>query len=142
MLEELYKELMKFENSQSVQVLSDMLGKTPEHMANRLLDYYKERTADFYHIWKFKPNYFVLDFYSEKNKVAIDIVASLKGYYVMVFLRNGNIEELCMQNTINAMNGFYFENGRYHNTNFTFCDEQKVIDWIESFYAEMKSLKK
>ena len=139
MLEELYKELMKFENHQSVQALSDMLGKVPEHMADRLLNHYKERTADFCHIWKYKPNYFVLDFILGENKVAIDVAASLSGYHIMVFFRNGDVEEFCKQNVINAMNGFHLENGRYHNTNFTFSDEQKVIDWIEAFYAEMKN---
>ena len=139
MLEKLYEELTQFENSKSVQALSDMLEKIPEHMANRLLNYYKERTDDFSHIWKYKPNYFVLDFIWGEKKVAIDVVSSLSGYHVMVFLRNGNIEEFCKQNAINAMNGFHLENGRYHNTNFTFSDEQKVIDWIESFYAEMKN---
>ena len=139
MLEKLYEELTQFENSRSVQALSDMLEKIPEHMANRLLNYYKERTDDFSHIWKYKPNYFVLDFIWGEKKVAIDVVASLSGYHVMVFLRNGNIEESYKQNTINAMSDFYLENGRYHNTNFTFSDEQKIIDWIEAFYAEMKN---
>ena len=142
MLEELYKELMKFENPQSVQALSDMLRKIPEHMADRLLNRYKDRLADFNKIWKYQANYFVLDFAIEKYNLAIDVVADLTGYHIMVFLRNGDVKEFCEQYAIKMNNDFYFENGRYHNKSFSFYEEQKVIDWIEAFYAEMKKLKK
>ena len=142
MLEKLYKELMKFENPQSVQTLSDMLGKIPEHMANRLLDHYKERTEDFYRIWKYKPNYFVLDFTIDKHNIAIDVIASLKGYHISVFCRNGDIKDFIEKNPVKMLENFNLEGGHYHNANFDFCDERKVIEWIESFYKEMKNLKK
>ena len=142
MLGKLYNELIKFENPQSVQTLSDMLGKIPEYMANRLLDRYKERTEDFYHIWKYKPNYFVLDFTVDTHNIAIDVVASLRGYHISVFCRNGNIKELVEKNPVKMLKYFNLEGERYHNTNFGFCDEQKVIEWIESFHKEMKNLKK
>ena len=142
MLEKLYKELIKFENPQSVQTLSDMLGKIPEHMANRLLDHYKERTEDFYRIWKYKPNYFVLDFTIDEHNIAIDVIASLKGYHISVFCRNGDIKDFIEKNPVKMLENFNLEGGRYHNANFDFCDERKVIEWIESFYKEMKNLKK
>lgn len=142
MLEELYKELMKFENPQSVQALSDMLRKIPEHMADRLLNHYKDRLADFNKIWKYQANYFVLDFAIDNHNIAIDVIASLKGYHISVFCRNGDIKELIEKNPVKMLEKFNLEGGRYHNANFGFCDEQQVIDWIEAFYKEMKNLGK
>ena len=119
-----------------------MLGKIPEHMANRLLDHYKERTEDFYRIWKYKPNYFVLDFTIDEHNIAIDVIASLKEYHISVFCRNGDIKDFIEKNPVKMLENFNLEGGRYHNANFDFCDERKVIEWIESFHKEMKNLKK
>jgi len=139
MLEKLYNELIQFEKPQSVQTLSEMLGKIPEHMANRLLNHYKNRIGDFYNIWKYKSNYFVLDFTTENHNIAIDVIASLKGYHISVFCRNGNIKELVERKPIKMLDKFNLkDDDRYHNEDFGFQDEQKVIDWIEDFYKEMK----
>lgn len=140
-LSELYDSLMKMNDASSAQTIFEMMCNLPEYMANRLIEKFQNR-KDFCSKWKYKKNYSVLEFEYGKNKMAIDIVVTLNGYYVMAFSRNSEIDTILGDKCLKSLENFTLENGRYHNKDFKFNEEDKLVEWINSFRGEVALLEK
>lgn len=137
-LTKFYESLLENDNLNTAVSISNMISEIPTLMADRLVSRFKA-TIPQARIWKYKPEYAVVDFLFKGNKYAIDFPIENYGYKIRVFDRD-NPSVPVPFSQVESLSGFQEKEDGLYYIGFGIKDEQKVFDWVDSFMKELKEL--
>ena len=138
-LNKFYQSLISEKSLETALSVKNMLQDLPIFMADLLYDVFKTDSGD-YDVWKYKPNFCGIRFNVSGNQYKIDIWTSETGYTVHVFGQNQNERLTEWAEGIKSLSSFVHAENEYRRTDFTFYDEEKVIECVQAIIADMRQI--
>ena len=136
-LNKFYQSLINEKSLETALSVKNMLQDLPIFMADRLCDVFKTDCGD-YDVWKYKPNFCGICFRVSGNQYKIDIWTSETGYTVHVFGQNQSERQMEWAEGMKSLSCFVHAENEYRRTDFTFYDEEKVIECVQAVIADMR----
>ena len=138
-LNKFYQSLISEKSLETALSVKNMLQDLPIFMADLLYDVFKTDSGD-YDVWKYKPNFCGIRFNVSGNQYKIDIWTSETGYTVHVFGQNQNERLTEWAEGMKSLSSFVHAENEYRRTDFTFYDEEKVIECVQAIIADMRQI--
>lgn len=138
-LNKFYQSLISEKSLETALSVKNMLQELPIFMADRLCDVFKTDSSD-YDVWKYKPNFCVICFKVAGKQYKIDIWTSETGYSVHVFGQNQSERQMEWAEGLKSLNSFVHAENEYRRNDFTFYDEDKVIECVQAVIADMRQI--
>ena len=138
-LNKFYQSLISEKSLETALSVKNMLQELPIFMADRLCDVFKTGRGD-YDVWKYKPNFCGICFNVSGNQYKIDIWTSETGYTVHVFGQNQSERLMEWAEGMKSLSSFVYAENEYRRTDFTFYDEEKVIECVQAVIADMRQI--
>ena len=138
-LNKFYQSLISEKSLETALSVKNMLQELPVFMADRLCDVFKTGSGD-YDVWKYKPNFCGICFKVSGNQYKIDIWTSETGYTVHVFGQNQSERQMEWAEGMKSLSSFVHAENEYRRTDFTFYDEEKVIECVQAIIADMRQI--
>lgn len=138
-LSKFYQSLKDEKNYENAISIKNMILELPIYMADRLCERFKVGEGD-YAVWKYKPNFCGIAFKFPPLYYKIDIYTSEEGYKVYVFCQNDKTggRELEWAEGMESLQSFTLTNDDYRKTDFSFYDEEDLIQSVNSVINEMR----
>lgn len=138
-LNKFYQSLLEEKSLETALSVRNMLQELPTFMADRLCDIFKANKGD-YNVWKYKPNFCGICFEVSENQYKIDIWTSEKGYSVHVFGQNQSGRFMEWTEDMTSLSSFTRCEYEYSKTDFSFYDEEKVVECVKPIIEEIRKL--
>ncbi len=136
----LIEDKKSFETALSIR---NMLSELPNHMASRLVERFGKEKVHAnkedvgYEVWQCKPNFCGIIFQLDKQ-YKIDIWTSENGYGIYVFAQDGRERYVDWAKDFPSLESFEYTSGEYKNVNFTFFDEDKVVECVNKIIKDIR----
>lgn len=138
-LSKFYQSLIENKNIETAISVKNMLLDLPVYMAERLYKRYKP-LENGYKVWIYKPNFCGILFQLGECQYKVDIWTREDGYSVHVFGQVQSERKTEWAKNMKSLESFVFSNNEYHKTDFSFYDEEKVIQCVDAVIKEMQGI--
>lgn len=133
-LSKFYQSLKSDNNLETAISIRNMIQDLPIYMADRLCEKFKNDEGD-YKVWKWKPNFCGIIFKISGLEYKIDIYTSEEGYDIYIFNTERHLE---WAKDMKSLESFTLVDNIYRKKDFSFYDEEKVIECVKPIIAEMR----
>ena len=139
-LTKFYQSLLDEKSLDTAISVRNMLNELPILMADRLRDIFAAGNNGEYTVWKWKPTHCGICFNRQDKQYKIDIWTSETGYCVYVFGQHQTDRLLEWAKGMKSLNSFIYTDDAYKYADFSFYDEDKVIECVRAIIAEMREI--